>query len=122
MQIYQEIIQFLTGFGIVLTEHVGDPLLTNEGEKEKLEQLIYNRDLNWLKESEVVVAEVTTPSFGVGYEVAKAEELGKKTLCLFRDTGEKKLSPMIDGNDKMLIGRYQNLEEAKKIIENFFRN
>jgi len=59
IQTYQEIIKFISKFGTVLTEHVGDPLLTNEGEKENLEHFIYNRDLNWLKESDVVVAEVT---------------------------------------------------------------
>jgi len=122
IQIYQEIINFIGNFGTVLTEHVGDPLLTNESEKENLEYFIYNRDLAWLKEADCVVAEVTSPSLGVGYEIAKSEEWNKPTLCLFRDTSERKLSAMIAGNEKMNIGRYRTLEEAKKLIENFFLN
>ena len=122
IQIYQEIINFIGNFGTVLTEHVGDPLLTNEGEKENLEHFIYNRDLAWLKEADCVVAEVTSPSLGVGYEIAKAEDWNKSTLCLFRDTSERKLSAMIAGNEKMNIRKYETLEDAKKIIENFLFN
>ena len=72
--------------------------------------------------SPILECDVYTPSLGVGYEIAKAEELGKKILCLFHETSERKLSAMIAGNDKMIIEKYQTLEEVKKIIENFFRN
>ncbi|HEU0266576.1 MAG TPA: hypothetical protein VFQ70_03040 [Candidatus Saccharimonadaceae bacterium] len=47
---------------------------------------------------DAVIAEVTNPSLGVGYELTYAENLGKPVLCLF-DTGSgKKLSAMIAGN------------------------
>lgn len=122
IKIYQEMINFIGNFGTVLTEHIGDPLLASEDKKENPEQFIYNRDLAWLKEADKVVAEVTSPSLGVGYEIAKAEEWNKPILCLFRDTGERKLSAMIAGNEKIKIGIYQTLEEAKNIIENFFKS
>lgn len=32
----------------------------------------------------VVVAEVTQPSLGVGYELGRAVDMKKKVLCLFR--------------------------------------
>jgi len=31
-----------------------------------------------------VVAEVTIPSLGVGYEIGRAVALGKRVLCLYR--------------------------------------
>ncbi|KAJ0067282.1 hypothetical protein NL108_015797, partial [Boleophthalmus pectinirostris] len=45
---------------------------------------IHDRDLDWLRQSHVVVAEVTQPSLGVGYELGRAKDLNKPVLCLFR--------------------------------------
>lgn len=40
----------------------------------------------------VLVAEVTQPSLGVGYEIGRAVDLKKRILCLFRpETGKRKL-------------------------------
>ena len=77
--------------------------------------------MKWLTESDVIVAEVSTPSLGVGYEVAKAEEMGKKILCLYRPTPERKLSAMIAGNKHVAVIEYQTIEELKKILSRFFR-
>ena len=45
---------------------------------------ILERDMEWLSQSQVVVAEVTQPSLGVGFEIARAITLNKPVLCLFR--------------------------------------
>ena len=37
----------------------------------------------------VVVAEVTQPSLGVGYELGRAKAMNKKILCLFRPKSGK---------------------------------
>lgn len=40
----------------------------------------------------VLVAEVTQPSLGVGYEIGRAVALGKVIICLFRpDSGKSKI-------------------------------
>lgn len=40
----------------------------------------------------VIVAEVTQPSLGVGYEIGRAVALGKVIICLFRpDSGKSKI-------------------------------
>ncbi|KAF5897383.1 2'-deoxynucleoside 5'-phosphate N-hydrolase 1, partial [Clarias magur] len=59
------------------------------------DEAIYDRDMEWLPESDVVVAEVTHPSFGVGYEIGQAMVLKKRTLCLFRPSSGKVLPAMI---------------------------
>jgi hypothetical protein len=41
--------------------------------------------MSWLKEADVIVAEVSTPSLGVGYEIGKAEDMGKRILCLYKN-------------------------------------
>ena len=61
---------------IVLTEHIGQANL-NLKEKERISDAeIYNQDTAWLKESDMVVAECSNPSLGVGYELVYAESRG----------------------------------------------
>ena len=47
--------------------------------------------------SDIVVAEVTNPSLGVGYEIGRALEHNIKVICLFRPTKGFSLSAMISG-------------------------
>nr|XP_025846964.1 2'-deoxynucleoside 5'-phosphate N-hydrolase 1 [Vulpes vulpes] len=61
------------------------------------DRLIYERDLAWLQQADVVVAEVTQPSLGVGYELGQAVALNKRILCLFRPQSGRVLSAMIRG-------------------------
>ena len=52
---------------------------------------ILERDMQWLSQCQVVVAEVTQPSLGVGFEIARAITLNKPVLCLFRpSSGQRK--------------------------------
>src|SRR3989338_5373851 len=101
-ELYSQIIKSLSGYGTVLTEHVSNKDLSAMGEN-KASEIIYKRDMRWLKESDVVVAEVTTPSLGVGYEIAKAEEMGKRILCLYRPASERRLSAMVAGSKRISV-------------------
>ena len=118
-KLYLEIIRYLQNFGEVLTEHVGDQNLF-ENEKQLSDEEIYRKDRSWLEQCDVLVAEVTTPSLGVGYEIGLAESLGKKVLCLFRTGAQKKLSAMISGNPQLQVRRYQDIDGAKDMIRDFF--
>ena len=120
-EIYLQIINHLGKYGKVLTEHVGDKNLSILGEDGKTEDYIFNRDMAWVKESDVIVAEVTQPSLGVGYELGMGESLGKKVYCLYRPQEGKKLSAMIGGNKYFIITEYKTLEDAKKLIDGFFK-
>jgi len=119
--LYLEIIDFLKQYGTVLTEHVGDAKLTASGETGPSDTYIYVRDMEWLQSSKIVVAEVTTPSLGVGYELGMAEALGKKVLCLYRKQEGKRLSAMIGGNAYYDILEYGNFEEVKERIDGYFK-
>ena len=77
--IYKQIIDELKRYGNVLTEHIGSKVLeTNLSDEE-----IHDRDLKWVMEADVVVAEVTTPSLGVGYEIGRAAEFNKPIIWWF---------------------------------------
>ena len=72
----------------------------------------------WLNEADVLVAEVTSPSLGVGYEIGKAEELGKPILCLYQ-YNEKKLSAMIGGSKYLKVVEYKEDHQAMLAIDDF---
>jgi len=120
-KLYLRLIRHLAKYGQVLTEHIGDQNLSDFGEDDLSDDWIYNRDISWIQESDVLVAEVSTPSLGVGYEIGKAEDMGKKILCLCRDRQNKKLSAMISGNPNMKVARYETLKEAINHIDGFFK-
>lgn len=116
--LYYEIVQQLQKHGEVLTEHVGDTELGVLGQ-DIGDQNIHDRDLDWLKQSDCLVAEVTTPSLGVGYEIGKATEWGKPVLCLYRPEEGRSLSAMISGCDAVSVREYQSPLELEEIFEEF---
>ena len=121
-ELYHELIQGLRRYGQVLTEHVGEPTLTQLGDDGPLDCEIFERDMGWLAEADFVVAEVSTPSLGVGYELGRAESLGKRALCLYRDLEDRKLSAMVSGNPLLVVARYETVLEALAHIDGFIRN
>jgi nucleoside 2-deoxyribosyltransferase len=120
---YNELIGFLSSKVEVLTEHVGDSSLGQAGEKDLSDKEIYQRDLEWLESADAVIAEVTNPSLGVGYELGVAEKLGKPVLCLYKDSSDDtKLSAMVSGNQKFRTFLYHDLDQAKEEIVSFIHS
>lgn len=115
---YHEMINRLQDKYIVLTEHLGDKNLGHDGEKEKTDEHIYERDCSWIREADFIVAEVTNPSLGVGYEIGYAESLEKPIVCLYRKS-EKRISAMVNGNKSLCVYAYDNIEEANKLVKEF---
>jgi nucleoside 2-deoxyribosyltransferase len=83
---------------------------------------IFNRDMNWLRECDAVVAEVSSPSHGVGYEVAYALSLQKPVICCFKQG--KKVSKIITGNTSpgLKVIEYEDDEEATRFVNEFLIN
>lgn len=121
-EVYALIINILKKYGTVLTEHIADKNLTDLGEVTEsiTDKYIFDRDVSWLKESDVVVAEVTTPSLGVGYEIGLAESISKSVVCLFQKTEGKKLSAMLLGNSSLKVYTYDKPDELFNILDEHF--
>jgi nucleoside 2-deoxyribosyltransferase len=98
--VYRDLIVELQRLGTVLTEHIAHPTDIEQG---RTDREIYQRDMAWLESADAVVAEVTTPSLGVGYEIAAAERMGKPILCLFRPSAGRSLSAMIAGSGLTVV-------------------
>jgi hypothetical protein len=128
VDLYIELIKYLGEYGDVLTEYIGDKKLTLLGENVLTDKKIHNRDMNWLSQSKYIVAEVTTASLGVGYEIGRIVERNlwipekdrKRILCLYRHQINKRLSAMIAGSKGLTSVEYETLDEAKKAIDTFF--
>ena len=104
----------------MLTEHVGSESLQDLGESKLTDIEIYQRDMEWLESADAVIAEVTTPSLGVGYELGVAEKLNKPILCLFDQRNQEQcLSAMMAGNSKFKNFSYQSIDQAKQKIAEF---
>jgi nucleoside 2-deoxyribosyltransferase len=117
---YEGIIQYLRSFGTVLTEHVGDTALTETGDDGPDDRFIHERDMAWLRDCDLVIAEVTVPSLGVGYELGWACALQKPVLALYRPDQGKRLSAMIAGNTKNIVtAEYVDAVAAKAAIRDF---
>ena len=117
--IYETMITWLQSFGKVLTEHVGNPALSAAGDDGPDNRYIHDRDIAWLTSCDLVVAEVTTSSLGVGYELGLATVLKKPVLCLHRAIAGRQLSAMIGGSPEIKTAEYSSMDEAKRIMEEF---
>ena len=120
--IYLEIIEYLKSYGNVLTEHVGDKKLDLFGEGDIDDRCIHDRDMDWLLKSDIMIAEVTNPSLGVGYEIGRALENNKKIICLFRDNESQRLSAMIGGSKKLNCIKYLDINDFKNKINQYLNN
>ena len=116
-EIYFSIIEELKKYGEVLTEHFGHESLSDQGDKDITVNDIYERDMSWVREADVIVAEVTTPSLGVGYEIGQAEAMQKPVLCFYRKLEGKSLSAMVAGNPYVKIQEYSSIEDIKSLLE-----
>jgi len=80
---------------------------------------IYTRDIEWIDSCDAMIAEVSTPSHGVGYEISYALSRNKPVLCLHRQG--IRVSKMITGNDhpKICVRDYENTDEIAVLLRAF---
>ena len=73
---------------------------------------IYDRDVAWIRACDLLIAEVSVPSHGVGYEIGFALGLGKPVLALYQEG--RKVSKMISGNpdSNLTMKSYRTPEDA----------
>ena len=79
---------------------------------------IFKRDVKWMESSKFVIAEITSASTGVGFEIAYSLYNLKKPVLALSKNGEKSVSAMVSGcNSEILtVKSYSSPEEMKKII------
>jgi hypothetical protein len=82
-----------------------------DGGETTADEIIFNRDMSWLDEvaraKGLLLAEVSIPSHGVGYEIATARyRYGIPVVCLHRPDVSRRCSAMIAGDPGITLIRY----------------
>lgn len=92
----------------ILTYHVASPNVL-EMEKSIPDVEIFTQDIKWLQECDTLIAEVSVPSTGVGYEIACALAVNKPVLALYEEN--RVISAMISGNTSanLTLRSYQSI-------------
>lgn len=120
LEAYKKLVKELTKFGNVLDEEVADDnvLIREESisDKDVFESLVYR-----LKRADLVFAEVTVPSLGVGYEIEYADKTNKRIICVYDKTVTPKLTTMLRGNNRLKIIPYTNINEIINNLENILK-
>jgi nucleoside 2-deoxyribosyltransferase len=117
--VYQALTAALLADGhVVPTAHLADSAVL------QLEAVVspadvYERDITWIRAADALIAEVSAPSHGVGYEVGYALHAGKRVLCLSRQG--VKVSKMITGNPdpNLKVRTYREDAEAVALVRAF---
>jgi hypothetical protein len=115
-EIYAAIIELLRDYGKVVTEHVGDATINLGGENAP-DREIHDRDIESLRSADVLVAEVSAPSLGVGYEIGRSVEWGKRIICLYRHCAGRKLSGMIGAAPGVEVHEYSAVPELRAVFD-----
>jgi 2'-deoxynucleoside 5'-phosphate N-hydrolase len=117
--VYESITRALLADGHTIpTAHLAEAGVVDE-ERIIAPAAVYTRDTDWIHAAQSLIAEVSVPSHGVGYEVAFALGLGKPVLCLYQQG--KPVSKMITGNTdpNLKVASYQTVEEAVQLARGF---
>jgi hypothetical protein len=119
--IYKLLVDQLTDWGHeVPTAILASPNVLDY-ESSSAPNAVYKRDVKWVEDCDALIAEVSTPSHGVGYEIALALMLKKPVLCCYQKG--RKVSKMITGNDMptLRLLSYTNQEELLSSIKVFIK-
>jgi len=86
---------------------------------------VYQRDMAWLQQCDIFIAEVSGSSFGLGFEAGYV--LGstqKRVILLYRRDREEKLSLLIKGNShaKCSLMPYTSAQEVDEFIPGILMN
>lgn len=106
---YKTIIDHIKNHDVLLVsgEQIVSPTLLDE-DKKLTSQQIFDRQKKRIESSDLVIAETSKPSHGVGGEIVYALSLNKPVLILIDTRFEDHISPMLVGNpsDSLFIEYY----------------
>jgi nucleoside 2-deoxyribosyltransferase len=110
----------------VLTTHLlADDV--DEAESQLTEDAVFRRDLEWLAACDLLIAEASGSSYGVGFEVGyilgRAPWSGQRVLLLYDRDRSRAISRLITGNchaSCTTLG-YRSIDEVERFVEERMR-
>lgn len=120
---YKQLIAELQKYGQVLnTEVASDSVIEDEKGTTEDDKRIFETLENKLKQADLIFAEWTIPSLGVGYEAGLADCLGKRVIGIYDETITPKITTMLRGNSRLKIISYKNIEDIIENIEEIIKD
>ena len=120
IETYKILIKELEKYGEVMNKQVADENTIANEEYQKDEEIFKDLE-NKLYEADIVFAEVSIPSLGVGYGLGFADKIGKKIIAIYDYNYVEKVSTMIRGNKRIKLISYKDIKEItdnlKEILE-----
>jgi hypothetical protein len=110
----------------VLTSHLLEDNVES-AESQLTEDAVFRRDLEWLDHCDVLVAEASGSSFGVGFEVgyvlARSDRTRQQVVLLYDGARAKSISRLALGNvhPACTTRGYGSIDELVDIIDQRFR-
>lgn len=114
---YKKLIEALKNYGEILDEQIADEN-TIAKEAFQNDEDIYKDLESKLKIADIIFAEVSIPSLGVGYELGFADKLGKRIIAIYDETYTPKVSTMIRGNKRIELIPYKDISEIIGNLDN----
>ncbi len=111
---------------ILHVESSGHTALSELNEKFKpsrslTDKEIFKRDISWLSKSNIMIAEISGASLGVGFEISYSlYKLGIPVLAVYNEQA-KRISAMITGGNSNLLSIkiYSDASSLRKILTDF---
>ena len=108
----------------VLTRHLlADDVET--GESALTEREVFERDLRWLDSADLLIAEASGSSYGVGFEVGyvlgRADATGQRVLLFYDAQRRAMVSRLISGNShpRCTTYPYRDAADLLRFVETF---
>lgn len=120
IEIYKKLISALEKYGEILDDQIADEDTIAKEEFQNDED-IYKDLESKLKIADIIFAEVSIPSLGVGYELGFADKLGKRIIAIYDETYTHKVSTMIRGNKRIELIPYKDISEIISNLDNILK-
>lgn len=120
VEVYKKLIAKLETFSEVLNRNIiEDDVIEKEARVSDNDTFV---DLeNKMREADILLAEVTVPSLGVGYEIGFCDMIGKKIVAIYDKNDIEKVSTMIRGNERVKLIPYTDIEQIVENLEEILK-
>lgn len=108
----------------VLTRHLlADDVDT--AESSLTERDVFERDMRWLHAADLLIAEASGSSYGVGFEVGyvlgRGDQTGQRVLLLYDAARHSRVSRLISGNahPRCTTCAYEDPADLQRVVESY---
>lgn len=122
---YKAIIKILQDFGHtvlskkILHKHAQDIIQESIRDKKQ----VFKQLTKWIDKADILIAEISTPSLGVGQEINYALSKKKPVLGLYIKSTTHPIPAMLQGSPSRLVALASyNLTNIEKILKKYFKN